>query len=125
MLVDPGGVAAGLASDLEDGVDAHVAVRIDGGAVVVGIAGQVVGIDASPAVELGQIAIDLLIETNLGALYAFLAGGGTAGDSIRRCFGGRSEDAVIGNVVPEAGCLRRTACDEGCEAREGIGGKRG
>src|ERR1035441_6752380 len=61
MLVGPSSVAAILLDHFEDSVHAQVAVRVDRRAILGGVAGQVVGIDAAATIDLGEVYVDFLI----------------------------------------------------------------
>src|ERR1022692_1277155 len=123
MLVRPGGVAAVLLYHFEDGVHAQVAVRIDGSAVLGGIARQVVGVDAAAAVDLGLVHVNLLIVAHLSADDAG-AESGTADDAVGRGRIGRREIAVIADVVVKTGATRSAAGNDRCEAGERVRGTR-
>ncbi len=51
VLVDPGGVEAGFARDIEDCINAYVLLRKDGLAAIVGIARQKRRVDASAGIK--------------------------------------------------------------------------
>src|SRR5215510_2845998 len=65
MLVGPCRVATARLDDLEDRVDAKIAVWEDGGAALPRIAGQLRRVDAAPTVELGQVEVDGLVVDRL------------------------------------------------------------
>jgi hypothetical protein len=95
--------------DLEDRVDAKVAVGVNGLAAVVGVAGERVHVDAATAVQLRIIDIN-----------GFIVGDG-------RAYGGavgarRREGPVVRDVVIDAGRAGGRAGDEGGRAGERVGG---
>ena len=99
-------------------------MRINRGTIVLGIAGQIRGINSTAAIECHVIVIELFVEAYLCA-HVLRAEIRAADDSIRSGHGWRGKRAVEIDVVDETSRARSSTGDYCRQAREGIRGARG